>query len=306
MKIIRREDSNLISKLDPKTPPIARVKEGEVFMVETAHHLYLWKKELTPEDAPSLHSATDDIANPLTGPIYVEGAESGDALVVKLLDIVCDKKGDATTTPGSGLLRTRLHEPRIQIVENDGRRLNIGDGVFVMMRPVVGCIATTPQEPILTLMPGPHGGNMDDPNSTVGSRIYLPVYVSGAKFALGDVHAAQADGEGICGVDISATVTLKVEEILKGVYLPEALVETHDKWIINKEGESPREALEKACLAMTEFLKARLGLPEEKIGVLLSSVGGFHISQSGFYGYPVVFRAEIPKSIDTKGRLLTY
>jgi amidase len=306
MQIIRREDGNLISKLDPKTPPIATVKESEIFVAETAHHLYLWKKELKAEDARSLHSATDDIANPLTGPIRVQGAEPGDALVVKLLDIVCDKKGDATTTPGSGLLGKRLNEPRIQIIENDGRRMHLGDGVYVMMRPVVGCIATTPKEPILTIMPGPHGGNLDDPDIATGARIHLPVYVAGANFALGDVHAAQADGEGICGVDISASVTLKVDEIRKGVHLSEVIVETHDRWIINKEAESPREALEKACLAMTEFLKARLSLPEERIGALLSSVGGFHISQSGFYGYPVVYRAEVPKSIDTKGRLLTY
>lgn len=306
MQIIRRKDGNLISKLDPMAPPIATVKESEVFVVETAHHLYLWKKELKPEDASSLDSATDDIANPLTGPIRIEGAEPGDALVVKLLDIACDKKGDATTTPGSGLLGKRLREPNIQIIENDGRRMNFGEGVYVMMRPVVGCIATTPKEKILTIMPGPHGGNLDDPNITAGARIYLPVYISGANFAIGDVHAAQADGEGICGVDISASVTLKVDEIRKGVHLSEVIVETQDRWIIDKEGESPREALEKACLAMTAFLKPRLSLPEEKIGAILSSVGGFHISQSGFYGYPVVYRAEVPKWIDTKGRLLTY
>ena len=131
MQIIRREDGNLISKLDPKTPPVATVKQGEIIVVETAHHLYLWKKELTPEDAFSLHTATDDIANPLTGPIRVEGAEPGDAVVVKLLDILCDKKGDATTTPGSGLMGKRLREPRIQILVNDGRRMHLGDGVYV-------------------------------------------------------------------------------------------------------------------------------------------------------------------------------
>ena len=85
--------------------------------------------------------------------------------------------------------------------------------------------------------------------------------------------------------------------------IPEARVETDDKWVIDKEGNSMEEALEKACLAMTDFLKGRLRLPEERIAILMSSVGGFHISQAGFYGYPVILRAEIPKWVDRKGRL---
>jgi acetamidase/formamidase len=85
--------------------------------------------------------------------------------------------------------------------------------------------------------------------------------------------------------------------------IPEVRVETDRKWVIDKEGNSMEQALEKACLAMTNFLKERLDLPDERIGLLLSSVGGFHISQAGFYGYPVVLRAEVPKWIDRKGRL---
>lgn len=303
MKTIRREKKNLITKLDPERTAIAEVEEGEVFVVETAHHLYLWKEKLAPSDADLLHTVSDDIANPLTGPIRVKGTEPGDAVVLKILDVVCEKEGDAATTPGTGLLRSRLLEPKMMIVRNDGERFEIGDGVFALMRPVIGCIATTPIKPILTIMPGPHGGNIDDPNVSIGAKVHLPVYIPGANLALGDVHAAQADGEGVCGLDINARVTLRVETITRGINMPELRIETADKWVIDKEGDSARIALEKACIAMTDFLKERLGLPDEKIGLILSSVGGFHISQAGFYGYPVVFRAEVPKWIDRKGRL---
>jgi acetamidase/formamidase len=79
MKTIRREKENLITKLDPERTAIAEVEEGEVFVVETAHHLYLWKEKLAPSDADLLHTVSDDIANPLTGPIRVKGTEPGDA-----------------------------------------------------------------------------------------------------------------------------------------------------------------------------------------------------------------------------------
>lgn len=303
MQIISKEKKNLISKLDPDRPPIARVEEGEIFVVETGHHLYLWKEKLTSADADLVETVPGDINNPMTGPIEVEGTEPGDVIVLKILDIVCEEEGDATTTPGSGLLRTRLKKPNVMIIKNEGNGFEIGDGIFVRIRPVIGCIATTPIEPILTLMPGPHGGNIDDPNVAVGAKVHLPVYIPGANFAVGDVHAAQADGEGVCGVDISARVTMRLEKIYKGMNIPELRIETDDKWVIDKEGNNMEEALEKSCLAMTAFLKGRLDLTEERIGILLSSVGGFHISQAGFYGYPVVLRAEIPKWVDRKGRL---
>jgi amidase len=303
MQIINRDRKNLVSTLDPEIGPVARVEEGEIFVVETAHHLYLWKEKLAPADADLIETVPGDIANPMTGPIAVEGTEPGDVIVLKILDIVCEEEGDATTTSGSGLLRSRLKKPTITIIKNQGTMFEIGDGLFVWIRPVIGCIATTPIEPILTLMPGPHGGNIDDPNVAIGAKVHLPVYVPGANFAVGDVHAAQADGEGICGVDINARVTLRLEKVCKGMNIPELRIETDDKWVIDKEGENMEEALEKACLAMTDFLMGRLDLPEEGIGILLSSVGGFHISQAGFYGYPVVLRAEVPKWVDRKGRL---
>jgi amidase len=153
------------------------------------------------------------------------------------------------------------------------------------------------------MMPGPHGGNLDDPNVTIGTTVYLPVFVSGAKFALGDVHAAQADGEGVSPIDINALVTLRMERLCKDRSIPEPRLETDDMWVIDKEADTMEEAAEKAAVAMAGFLKERLQLSDHMIGIILSSVGGFCISQGGSYNYPAIVRAEVPKCIDRKGRL---
>lgn len=301
MKKILRKKRNLISKFDPAKKEIAEVEKGEIFFVETAHHLFLYKEKLCERDL--LYDVPKKIINPLTGPIKVKNTNPGDVVVIKILDIICEKTGDAATMPGTGLLRSRLSSPHMMIVKNDGKRIDIGDDIFVPLRPIIGSIGSTPKNPIISLMPGPHGGNLDDPNISIGAKLYLPVYIEGTNLALGDVHAAQSDGEGVCPVDINAIVTLKVEDILKNQNIPEIRIETNDKWIIDKEGESVEEALEKACIAMTDFLSKRLNLTEERIGLLLSSIGGFHISQAGNYNYPVIARAEIPKWVDNKGRL---
>jgi len=298
---IPRTKGNLISRLDPDTKPIAEVGVGDVLVIETAHHLFLYKERV--EETDLLDKIPKEIMNPVSGPIKVSGACAGDVLVLKILDIACDEVGDAATMPGTGLMRSRLRKPNMMLVKNDGHRIEVGDGLFVPVKPVIGCIGTTPTSPVIALMPGPHGGNLDDPNVTVGARVHLPVYVDGANFTLGDVHAAQADGEGICPIDINATVTVRIDQLVKQQYIPEARIETDTKWVIDKEADSIEEALEKACVAMTDFLKQRLQLSDVRIGLLLSSVGGFRISQSALCDYPAVVRAEIPKWVDTKGRL---
>ncbi len=115
---------------------MAEVSQGETFVVETAHHLYMAKERLT--EAVVFPTAPRDILNPLTGPIQVRGAEPDDALVVKILDIVCEREGDVAIMPGGGLMRTRLRMPKMMIIRNDGRRFEVGDGVYVPLRPMLG------------------------------------------------------------------------------------------------------------------------------------------------------------------------
>lgn len=301
MKRVSRSRGNLFTRYDPHRKAVAEVDEGETFQVETGHHLYLWKRTLRAGD--TIEAVPMELMNALTGPIAVRGAKPGDVIALKILDIQCERTGDAATVPGTGLLRSKLKRPNMAIVRNDGSNILLTDDIRFPLKPMIGCIGTTPPEPVIALMPGPHGGNLDDPNVTIGTTVYLPVFVNGAKFALGDVHAAQADGEAVSPIDIGAVVTLRLEKLIRGRRIPEPRLETEDRWVIDKEADTMEEAAEKAAVAMAEFLKERLELSDHMIGIILSSVGGFRISQGGAYNYPVIVRAEVPKCIDRKGRL---
>jgi acetamidase/formamidase len=188
------------SVLDPHAPPIANVASNEIVEVET------W-------------IALSKVTNPVTGPIYIDDAKPGDALIVELLDIKLPKKGTVAIIPGFGSLEgwLNLFEPKrkdcaisngiITYETDDGRKLKL------KADPFVGTIGVSPEfEAITSLSPGRHGGNMDCPDIRPGNRLMLPVFRPGALFKLGDVHAVQGDGE-VCGVavEVNAIVTMKFE-----------------------------------------------------------------------------------------------
>ncbi|MDP7207462.1 MAG: acetamidase/formamidase family protein, partial [Candidatus Bathyarchaeota archaeon] len=192
-------DALVDSVLDPRTPPIANVKPGETLEVET------W-------------SALARVINPTTGPLYIEGAEPGDTLVVDIINIELPSQGIVGIIPGFGALEgwLNLMEPKRKIckienntityVRDDGRKLEL------KADPLIGTIGVAPEvEAISSLTPGRHGGNMDCPDIRPGNKLLLPVTRPGALFKLGDVHAIQGDGE-VCGVaaEVDAMVTLKV------------------------------------------------------------------------------------------------
>jgi acetamidase/formamidase len=157
--------------------------------------------------------------NPITGPIYIEGAQSGDALKIEIINIWLPGIGWTSARLGFGELEgwlqrsfpltkfSKIREGKIFYALNDGRTIE------VPVKPFIGTIGVSPAfEAISTITPGRHGGNMDVPDVCVGNTLYLPVAVEGALLGLGDVHAVQGDGE-ICGtaVEVSSKVTLKVE-----------------------------------------------------------------------------------------------
>lgn len=210
------------STLNPSVKPVASVRCGEVVEVET------WdafggavKPGQTRQQA--LERGIKMSSNPVTGPIFVEGAESGDTLVVEILGIELPEWGATTISPGFGGLEgwLNLMMPKTKISEiRDGAVHYVtdkGTTVKVDVDPFIGTIGVSPRsEAINTLTPGTHGGNMDCPDVRPGNRLMLPVYQKGALFGLGDVHAVQGDGE-VCGsaIEVPAVVKLRFE-VLKG------------------------------------------------------------------------------------------
>jgi amidase len=196
--------------------PIARVDPGEIVEIFTED---AFESRITrPDDRPS--EILGSYLNPQTGPIFVNGAEPGDTLAVRIhaIEPTRDWAVSAFIPRFGGLTSTKLtrtlQEPLTEKVwiyrlENDW--LTHNSRLRFPWRPFTGTIGTAPElEAISALTPFDHGGNMDVPDCKPGNTVYLPVRAPGALFYTGDCHAGQGDGE-LCGValEITAKVTLE-------------------------------------------------------------------------------------------------
>ena len=191
-------------------PPVIAIAPGEAV-------------EFHPLDASggqfTRDSTVGDIArldftkvNPVTGPVFVDGAEPGDALKVTLLSFAPSGWGWTANIPGFGLLADQFTEPALHIWNYDAASLApamYGPGGKVPLRPFCGTIGVAPAEPGLHSIVPPRrvGGNMDIRDLGAGTELHLPVEVPGALFSVGDTHAAQGDGE-VCGTAIESPCSL--------------------------------------------------------------------------------------------------
>ncbi len=177
--------------------------------------------------------------NPVGGPIYVEGIETGDALAVDIDAIELDRRtGQTLLAPGHGLLSSDqlvrpdelfssdkhcAHDPVPQhlyqwAIDPANQTATItnplgDDTITVPLRPIVGTLGVCPPwgQNVSTLMADVHGGNMDLPVLGAGTTIILPVFCPGGLLMLGDLHAAQGHGEIIGGgIETSGRVTITV------------------------------------------------------------------------------------------------
>jgi acetamidase/formamidase len=149
--------------------------------------------------------------NPVTGPIFVEGAHPGDVLEVELLEIQPGSWGWTAEIPGFGLLTDQFPDPWLHVWELGGERAAFSDSVSVPLQPFCGVIGVAPAEAGLHSVVPPRrvGGNMDIKQMGTGTVLYLPVEVEGALLGVGDTHAAQGDGE-VCGTAIEAAMTVSL------------------------------------------------------------------------------------------------
>ena len=169
--------------------------------------------------------------HPLTGPVRVRGAEPGDVLVVEILDMKpAADFGWTAIRPGRGLLpESDFSKPFLQIWDlSDGTHARMDRRVAVPIEAFPGVMGTALDEPggHSTMPPRKNGGNMDIKQLTRGATLYLPVWVPGALFSVGDGHAAQGDGE-VCvtAVEMRAQATLRFG-LEKGCRLEEPQLRT--------------------------------------------------------------------------------
>ncbi|MEJ2667024.1 MAG: acetamidase/formamidase family protein [Deinococcales bacterium] len=160
--------------------------------------------------------------NPVTGPVYVDGAEPGDALAVHILDFEESGWGWTGLIPGFGLLAEEFAEPYLHISHYDAERVDFTPEIRLPTVPFPGTIGVALAEAGSHSVVPPRrvGGNMDVHDLTRGTVLYLPVEVPGALFSVGDTHAAQGDGE-VCGTAIETAMRTRLRfELVKGANLP--------------------------------------------------------------------------------------
>ena len=208
---------------DNAIPPVATVAPGESVEFRIADS---GGGQITPATSPDdLRGLDFQRINPVTGPVRVDGAAPGDALKVTILDFTPTGWGWTANIPGFGLLADQFPEPALRFWSYDTNQSPAsldGLGGQVPLKPSTGSIGSAPSAP------GPHdilpprrvGGTMNIRDISNGTILYLPVEVPGAIFSVGDVHAAQGDGE-VCGTAIETAMDVAVSiDLIKDARLP--------------------------------------------------------------------------------------
>jgi acetamidase/formamidase len=195
---------------DPAIPPIETVGDGDEveFDLLDASNGQLTAAS-TVADIATLDFAGVDQVN---GPIAIDGAKAGDTLQIDLLDFQPADWGWTASIPGFGLLADEFPDPayRVTRVPAVGERAEFLPGIRVPIIPFCGELGVAPQTgPRSTIPPDVHGGNMDTRHLTAGATLFLPVFHDGARFSIGDGHAAQGDGE-VCGTAIETPMRARL------------------------------------------------------------------------------------------------
>jgi acetamidase/formamidase len=221
-------------------PPVAKVKDGDIVEIQTVNTTGISRKDpeafFRANNLPIDQQAKDIIdiyknvkpepsglsGHLLTGPIYIDGAEPGDTLEVRILDVVTrsDYGVNAVWPKGGDLpddVTTRENFVYKYKIDRKKRVASFKEGVEIPMNPFMGVMAVSPppeMKRVSSIPPGFYGGNLDLKHLVKGTTLYLPVSVKGALFTTGDCHAAQGSGE-ISGVAIEASLTLTAKFIVR-------------------------------------------------------------------------------------------
>ena len=273
---------------NPYREPIAWVKPGERVIIHTddAFESKITKKE----DLPSRALATAKFLNPQTGPVFVEGAEPGDALAVRIesieptrdfaVSVLIPYFGGLTSTNFTRTLQEPLPE-RVWIWDlvDDGTSLiNEELGVKLPWEPFLGTLAVAPDlEAITALAPGPFGGNMDVPDVKPGNTVYLPVWNPGALVYTGDCHARQGQGE-LCGVamEITSKVTV-VFEVIKDRAIEWPRIESDEAIMVVGSARPMEDAARIANTELVLWLEQEYGYDRWDAYQLLTQAGGLYV-----------------------------
>jgi acetamidase/formamidase len=301
---------------DAKTPPALRIKSGDTVEMQTLvtasrerfESAGLWPDRVEPawreiyeqvkDHGPGLHM--------LTGPIYVEGAQPGDVLEVRIQKIrLAIPYALNAFAPGRGFLPEDFPYERVRVIPLDEDRMiaRFGDGIEIPLHPFFGSMGVAPPPSIGRISSAPpwvNAGNLDNKELVAGTTLFIPIHSPGALFEAGDGHAGQGDGE----VDITAMETSLVGTfqfiVRKDLSLRWPRAETPTEFITMGLDEDLTAATKMAVREMIDFLEQEKHLTRDDAYMLASVAADLHVTQvvDGNKGVHMM----IPKSIFTKAK----
>jgi acetamidase/formamidase len=296
---------------DAAATPVMRIRSGDTVRIHTlitSTPARLEAAGVAPDQIePALREIVEKVTNKgpgghiLTGPIFIEDAEPGDVLEVRIQEIklAIPYAYNAFNTR-SGFLPQDFKDGKTRIIPLDENRMiaRFADRIEVPIRPFFGSMGVAPPPAagrVSSAPPGKHAGNLDNKDLIAGSALYIPVNVKGALFEVGDGHAAQGDGE----VDITAIETSLVGTfqfvVRKDMHLTWPRAETPTHWITMGIDDDLTEATRIATREMIEFLSAEKKMSREDAYMLTSIAADLAITQ--LVDGPKGVHAKIPKTI---------
>ena len=251
--------------------------------------------QLSPESTlDDLRALSFEKINPVTGPIFVEGAEPGDALKITIEEFKPSGFGWTANIPGFGLLAEDFPDPALNIWSYDSSSLEpalFGKNARVPLKPFAGTIGNALAEPghHSVVPPRRVGGNLDIRDLAAGTVLYLPVEVAGALFSVGDTHAAQGDGE-VCGTAIESPMnTVLTLDLVKdaGLKMPRFTtpgpvtrhLDAKGYEVTTGVGADLMQGARAAVAQMVDVLSAQHGMDPVEAYMLCSVCGDLRISE---------------------------
>jgi acetamidase/formamidase len=300
---------------DAAATPVLRVKSGdfvEVSTMLTNTPAGLERAGVKPADVePALRAITDSLkripglgGHILTGPIYVEGADSGDVLEVRIKQIDLAIPYAYNSFGGrSGFIPEDYGYAKTKIIPLDKKTMmaHFADGIDIPMHPFFGSIGVAPPASmgkVSSAPPGIYAGNLDNKELVAGTTLYIPVHAKGALLEVGDGHAGQGNGE----VDITALETSLVGRfqlvVRKDLRLTWPRGETPTHWIAMGIDKDLVVATKTAVRQAIEFLVTMKGMNKDDAYMLVSTACDVDITQ--LVDGPVGVHVMIPKAIFRK------
>ena len=268
--------NQIIYKMSPENVPVLMVDAGQAFEFETEDALHGQIKN----ESDGFDGLNWDQINPATGPVYVNGANPGDVLSVKIKKIEVADTGVVMCGPGMGVLGHLLEKSASKVVKIADGFAHFSPRFKLPLNKMVGVIGVAPPKGEIPCgVPDFHGGNMDCKEIREGATVLLPVFVPGALLSLGDLHAVMADGEaGVSGIEVSGSVVVTVD-VIKGVQYPLPMIENDTHYMTIASHESLDTAVDMAAQNMAKFLVAKYDIGISEAVMLVSLAGDIRICQ---------------------------